>query len=139
MWERGANTPALVRLLCAYIAVGKPTVQQSLDKVLGVFQKLLASRATDPTACKLLSAIWRGFELAELQQYVGAIFNLCLTRLQTNKKIAPHLVASWTVFIGRYGVAPFLQQLDGLQVYKPQTARPRTLCWSLVFCSRALL
>lgn len=115
MWERGANTPALVRLLCAYIAVGKETVGARLEGVLGVFQKLLASRATDASACKLLSAIWRGFELAEISQYVTPIFNLCLTRLQSNKKVSAHLVATWTVFIGRFGVAALQQQLDSIQ------------------------
>ena len=99
MWERGANTPALVRLLCAYITVGKAEVGAKLPGVLGVFQKLLASKATDALACKLLSAIWRGFELSELQQYAAPIFNLCLTRLQSNKKIGPHLVSTWTVFL----------------------------------------
>jgi len=115
MWERTANTPALVRLLCAYITVGKETVGPRLEGVLGVFQKLLASRATDANACKLLSAIWRGFELAQLQQFVGPIFNLCLTRLQSNKKVSPHLVGTWAVFIGRFGVAAFQQQLEAVQ------------------------
>ena len=33
MWERPANTPALVRLVCAYIQVGKDAVAPQLDKV----------------------------------------------------------------------------------------------------------
>ena len=115
MWERGGNTPALVRLLCAYIAVGKEVVAPRLEGVLGVFQKLLASRATDASACKLLSAIWRGFELQELAQYAPPIFNLCLTRLQSNKKVGPHLVATWTTYIARFGVTAFHQQLESIQ------------------------
>lgn len=115
MWERGANTPALVRLLCAYISVGKDTVRERLEGVLGVFQKLLASRATDATACKLLSAVWRGFELAELGAYTAPIFNLCLTRLQSNKRVGPHLVGTWTVFVGRYGAPALQQQFEAIQ------------------------
>ena len=78
MWERPGNIPALVRLICAYMVKGKaqvlalPTIPggtpltapltapsqvlQRLDLVLGVFQKLLASRATDSHACKMLGA-----------------------------------------------------------------------------------
>ena len=80
MWERPANIPALVRLLCAYMAKGKATVQARLEGVLGVFQKLLASRSTDAAACRLLGSIFAAFELAELSSFVGAIFQLCLTR-----------------------------------------------------------
>ena len=115
MWERPANTPALVRLLCAYIKVGKDTVLPRLEMVLGVFQKLLASRASDGSACALLSAIWRGFEAAELSNYMGPIFSLCLTRLQSNKRVGSAMVGSWAVFIARFGVAAFQQQLEGIQ------------------------
>ena len=115
MWERPGNTPALVRLLCAYIKVGRATVLERLEMVLGVFQKLLASRASDAHACTLLSAIWRGFEPAELSNYVGPLFSLCLTRLQSNKRVAPHMIACWSVYIARYGVVAFQQQLESIQ------------------------
>lgn len=42
-------------------------VLAQLERVLGVFQKLLASRATDQQACKLLSSIFLAFDGAELQ------------------------------------------------------------------------
>ena len=54
--------------------------------MLGVFQKLLAARATDAHACALLSSIWRGFDLGEISQYLAPIFNLCLTRAGSSKK-----------------------------------------------------
>ena len=57
MWERPGNIPALVRLICAYMVKGKAQVLQRLELVLGVFQKLLASRATDGHACKMLGAL----------------------------------------------------------------------------------
>lgn len=115
MWERPANVPALVRLLCAYVTVGKEAVAPRIEGLLGVFQKLLASKATDGLACKLLSAIWRGFDAGELAQFVAPIFNLCLTRLQSNKKVAPHLVSTWSVFIGRYGAPALGAQLEAIQ------------------------
>ena len=115
MWERPANTPALVRLLCAYVKVGKAEVASRLEMVLGVFQKLLASRASDASACTLLSNIWRAFDANELTNYFGPIFSLSLTRLQSNKRVGPAMIGTWTVFIARYGVPAFQQQLEGIQ------------------------
>ncbi len=115
MWERPANIPALVRLLCAYLEKGKPTVLPKLESLLGVFQKLLASRATDAHACKLLGNLFRHLEAPELAQFAAPIFQLSLTRLQSNKKVAPHLVACWAVYVARYGAAPFRSQLDSVQ------------------------
>lgn len=115
MWERPGNIPALVRLLCAYMDKGKAHVLPQLERVLGVFQKLLASRATDQQACKLLSAIFLAFEGAELQNYLSAIFNLVLTRLQSNKKVASSVVGVWAIFVARYGAAAFEGQLNSIQ------------------------
>lgn len=115
MWERPANTPALVRLVCAYVAKGKETVGPQLEKVLGVFQKLLSSKATDGSACTLLSSIWRAFELSELAALATPIFTLCLTRLQSNKKVGAPLIACWSTYIARYGPAAFRSQLEAIQ------------------------
>lgn len=46
---------------------------------------------------------------------MAPIFTLCLTRLQTNKKIGPSLVSSWSVYIARYGAVQFRSQLEGIQ------------------------
>ena len=115
MWERPANIPALVRLIIAYMAKGKALVLAKLEGVLGVFQKLLASRATDAAACKLLSAIFSSFEAAELSQFMSPIFTLTLTRLQSNKKFGPSLVGCWAVFIARFGAPALRSTLESLQ------------------------
>lgn len=48
-WERPANVPPLVRLLQAYLAKAGPQVVAGghLPPLLGVFQKLLSSKAHD--------------------------------------------------------------------------------------------
>jgi len=115
MWERPGNVPPLVRLICAYMDKGKQAVLPKIEGVLGVFQKLLASRATDAQAAKLLASIFRCFEGGELERYVGVIFNLCLTRLQSNKKVGKDLVHCWAIFVARYGAAAFRAQLEGAQ------------------------
>jgi len=114
-WERPGNIPALVRLICAYMSKGKAQVRAELERVLGVFQKLLASRATDQQACKLLSSIFLAFEGAELQAYFRPIFDLVLKRLQSNKKVSVHVISTWAIFIARYGTAAFKGQLESIQ------------------------
>ena len=84
MWERPGNIPALVRLICAYMAKGKAHVLPQLERVLGVFQKLLSSRATDQQACKLLSNIFLAFEAAELGSYSSAISRTSLSAPRQN-------------------------------------------------------
>ena len=54
----------------------------------------LSSLLSSLQACKLLSSIFSSFEAAELQQYFAPIFNLCLTRLQSNKKVGQGLVSA---------------------------------------------
>jgi len=115
MWERPGNIPALVRLVCAYMAKGKAHVLPQLERVLGVFQKLLSVRSTDGHACRLLTSMWQVYDAAELAQYTPTIFNLCLQRLQSNKKIAPSLVSAWSVFVARYGAAALKSSLDAIQ------------------------
>ena len=115
MWERPGNVPPLVRLLCAYAAKGKALVLDKVQMVLGVFQKLLARGATDQHAARLLSALWRACELAELQQYATPIFNLCIQRAQGYKKVGPSLVSTWSVFLARYGPRALWQQLESIQ------------------------
>lgn len=44
MWERRANVPALCRLVRAFVKSGEPAVASALPSVLGIFQKLLASK-----------------------------------------------------------------------------------------------
>jgi exportin-2 (importin alpha re-exporter) len=115
MWERPGNVPPLVRLLCAYTAKGKPLVLSKLEMVLGIFQKLLARGATDAHAARLLSALWRACDLSELSQYLIPIFDLCIRRAQGYKKVGPALVATWSVFVARYGAPALRAQLEGVQ------------------------
>ncbi len=51
-----------------------------LEGVLGVFQKLLASRAHFHEAFYILNALFEFLPLAALQPFVPTIWNLLLTR-----------------------------------------------------------
>jgi exportin-2 (importin alpha re-exporter) len=59
LWERSANVPALVRLLQAYLQKAPHEIisQQKLPAVLGVFQKLIASKHTDHQGFFILNTV----------------------------------------------------------------------------------
>ena len=117
LWERKGNVPALAKLIQVYLKKGSAFVVQGnhLQPILGVFQKLLASRTTDAQACKLLSATFTAFELAELQRFAADIFGVCLRRLQSNKKVSVPMVATFSIFIARFGATTFRAQLEAMQ------------------------
>jgi exportin-2 (importin alpha re-exporter) len=95
LWENRANTPALVRLLSAYFCAGgsgaDSVVVANVDPILGVFQKLVSSRANEASAFSLATAVTSRLPLTELMKGAGGgagpsrlqiIFQLLLTKLQ---------------------------------------------------------
>ncbi|KAJ1930620.1 importin-alpha export receptor [Tieghemiomyces parasiticus] len=105
LWENSGNVPALVRLVKAYLQVGPDfVVPAHLSPVLGIFQKLLAHKATDHQAFDLLSTLWYYSPVAALQPQFKAVLTLILNRLQTRSH--PKLVRAFVYF------AAFLCALD---------------------------
>ena len=86
LWVRG-NVPALTRLMSSFIARdGALAAQEAqLLGLLGIFQHLLASKATEAYAFDLLESIISHVPSASLQPYWTPIFNLILQRLQNTK------------------------------------------------------
>lgn len=60
LWESRGNIPALVRLLRAFLSKGAQAIvaANQLAPMLGIFQHLVASKATDQHAFELLEAIY---------------------------------------------------------------------------------
>ncbi|KAI8903551.1 Cse1-domain-containing protein [Gorgonomyces haynaldii] len=87
LWENHGNVPALVSLLNAYLARGANTIvqQQQLVPILGVCQKLLASRLNDGYGFDLLNGVFKNVPSNVLAEYVKNIFILLLTRLSQSK------------------------------------------------------
>lgn len=50
-----------------------------------------------------------------VQVYFRPIFDLALKRLQSNKKVSPHVVTAWAIFVARYGCNAFKGQLEAIQ------------------------
>ncbi|KAI3653160.1 hypothetical protein MP228_002585 [Amoeboaphelidium protococcarum] len=127
LWENHGNVPALVNLLEVYLMKdsSKIVANNQLPAFLGIFQKLIASRANEAFGFELLVSIYEQVQPQFLQQYNQQIFQLLLVRLQSNKtgKFALHFV-KWSLQLfcnSRFnGVQLFCSVLDQIQPKLPQ-------------------
>ncbi|PIA15174.1 Cse1-domain-containing protein [Coemansia reversa NRRL 1564] len=87
LWDAQPNVPALVRLLQSYMQVGGAQLasENQLQPFLGVFQRLVASRANDHYAFALLLAISHFVPAASVAGFLKPVLTLCLSRLQTSR------------------------------------------------------
>ncbi|KAA6426654.1 MAG: cellular apoptosis susceptibility chromosome segregation 1 [Trebouxia sp. A1-2] len=118
-WERAGNVPALTRLMQAYLIKAAPQIvaANQLPGLLGVFQKLIASKALDHEGYKLLDSMMEHVRLDGLQQYLPTIWQLMLTRLQTAKtpKAVRGFIHFTALFIDKEGAPKVQQSLDAVQ------------------------
>ncbi|RHZ79547.1 hypothetical protein Glove_144g27 [Diversispora epigaea] len=86
-WESSANIPALVRLLHSYIYrdAASIVVSKQIEPILGIFQKLIASKTNNKYGLDLLCSIVQYIPTETLNQYIGAIISLLLRRLQNDR------------------------------------------------------
>lgn len=63
MWESKGNVPALVRLLCSIIHRGSEYIMQNnqVEPILGIFQKLLSTKAYESQGFDLLESVVSSF------------------------------------------------------------------------------
>uniref|UniRef100_A0A8C6CSC8 Exportin-2 n=1 Tax=Moschus moschiferus TaxID=68415 RepID=A0A8C6CSC8_MOSMO len=121
LWERAGNIPALVRLLQAFLERGSNTIASAAaDKIpglLGVFQKLIASKANDHQGFYLLNSIIEHMPPESVDQYRKQIFILLFQRLQNSK--TTKFIKSFLVFINlyciKYGALALQEIFDGIQ------------------------
>ncbi|ORX69547.1 Cse1-domain-containing protein [Linderina pennispora] len=87
LWDSQGNVPALVRLLQSYLQIGAAQLaqQNQLAPILGVFQKLIASKTNDHLGFNLLLAITQFTPTESFKQYLRPVLTLCLTRLQSSR------------------------------------------------------
>uniref|UniRef100_A0A7N8X746 Exportin-2 n=1 Tax=Mastacembelus armatus TaxID=205130 RepID=A0A7N8X746_9TELE len=121
LWDRTGNIPPLVRLLQAYLQKGGAVIASSAaDKVsglLGVFQKLIASRANDHQGFYLLSSIIEHMPPESITQYRKHIFILLFQRLQNSK--TTKFIKGFLVFVNlycvKYGAIALQEIFDSIQ------------------------
>ncbi|BFZ62404.1 importin-alpha export receptor [Saitoella coloradoensis] len=87
LWDSRGNIPPLVRLLQAFLLRGGNVVVENnqLQGILGIFQKLVASKLNDHYGFDLLETVFASVPVAALQPFVKQIFLLLLTRLNSSK------------------------------------------------------
>ena len=98
-WDRQANIPALVRLLDAYLKAAPAQIAQLgyLTGVLGVFQKLVSSKAHDHQGFYILNAFAKSLELSVWGAHLATIWQVLFQRLQTSK--TPKFCRGFVVFL----------------------------------------
>merc|ERR1711970_1426530 len=74
LWERPANIHPLVRLLQAFISRGPGQVTEQISGLLGVFQKLIASKSNDHEGFYLLQSMIEHMSPEALTSYMKQVF-----------------------------------------------------------------
>lgn len=87
LWESKGSVPALVRLLSSMVSRGATDMATSnqLEPVLGIFQKLVSSKANESHAFDLLECVVSSFAPTVLEPYWAPIIQIMLTRLDKSR------------------------------------------------------
>lgn len=66
LWESKGNVPALVRLLTSLIPRGVDTITKNnqLEPILGIFQKLISSKANESYSFDLIESVLESFPVS---------------------------------------------------------------------------
>ena len=119
LWERTGNVPALVRLLQAFIekAPADVTKDDRIMSLLGVFQKLIASKANDHEGFYLLGSLVEFLEAPALAPQLKSVFIILFQRLQSSKttKYVKGLLVFFSLFAGKYGGSALVETVDSIQ------------------------
>ena len=117
LWERKGNIPALSRLLTAYLSKGPNDVVLHLLGILGVFQKLVSSKANEQFAFDLLRGIVTYLPQESFMPRMKDILQILMMKLQHSKtpKYVGNLTHFFALFIGKFGSQAYLDQLNQLQ------------------------
>jgi len=118
-WERKGNIPALTRLLSAYIQQAADDVvrENYFTKILGVWQKLISSKANEQCSFELLKAVVLFVPQNALNSAVPQILNIILTRLHKAKtdRFSKLVSNFFALFVGKYGAQLFFDELNKIQ------------------------
>ncbi|KAG6546655.1 hypothetical protein Mapa_011844 [Marchantia paleacea] len=119
LWQRSANVPALVRLLQAYLQNAPQEFNQAsqLNTVLGVFEKLVASRSTDHQGFYILNTVIESLSYHTFAQYVPQIWGILFTRLQRERtvKFIKSLIIFMSLFAVKHGHALLTDSINAVQ------------------------
>mmetsp|Transcript_36824 Transcript_36824/g.77254 ORF Transcript_36824/g.77254 Transcript_36824/m.77254 type:complete len:992 (-) Transcript_36824:111-3086(-) len=117
LWERKGNVPALTRLLTAYLSKGPNDLVPHLLGILGVFQKLVSSKANEQYAFDLLRGIAMYMPPEAFLPRMKDILQILMMKLQQSKtpKYVNLITHFFALFVGKFGSQAYLDQLNQLQ------------------------
>lgn len=118
LWERPGNVPALARLLVAFVARGGRQVEpERVNALLGVFQKLVASKSSDLYGFQLLGGCVEFLSREQLQPHLRQVFVLLFQRLTSSKtaKFVRGLLVFFNVFVLAYSASELVRLVDDIQ------------------------
>lgn len=122
MVEHGRSLTDLI-VVCwqAYMRKAPADVAQSVQGILGVFQKLISSRTTESFGFSLLRGLFGFMPHEAYGNYLNEIIKILMIRLQSRMSgrnasgYAKDLIYTVSVLIGKLGPNAFLGALEGLQ------------------------
>ncbi|SCU95530.1 LADA_0G16094g1_1 [Lachancea dasiensis] len=116
VWEMKGNIPAVTRLLKDIIRVD-PNAYPDLVPVLGVFQRLIASKTYDVNGLELLEYIISFMPMEKVQPYMKQIAVLLLQRLQNSRteKYIKKFVVFLSILAHRRGSDLIVDFIDEVQ------------------------
>ncbi|ROT71296.1 exportin-2 [Penaeus vannamei] len=119
LWERPGYVVPMVRLLQAYIekAHGQIVQMGKLEAVLGVFNKLNASKTNDHEGFYLVQCMLLHMPKEVLDSYWNQIFAIMFRRLTSSKttKYVKSLLVFFSLFACQHSGARLIQIIDSLQ------------------------
>ena len=141
-WERPGYVPALTPLIVGFMhtaaehIVANEQVRQhspalcqdvelsarlvwaeQIQPVLGVFQKLIASKANDHHGFALITGMMRSLPLAAIQPYLATVFQLLFQRLSSLKthKFVRGFIGFMSVVVCSHGAAQLFELVNAVQ------------------------
>ncbi|KAK0159600.1 hypothetical protein PV327_010696 [Microctonus hyperodae] len=119
LFERQENIQSLNRLLQAFVSHGSHQIiaQDRTNGLLGVFQKLIASKLNDHEGFLLMQSIIEHFPPNILETYMKQVFVLLFQRLSSSKttKFTKGLIVFFAYYIIRYGATNLIKIIDQIQ------------------------
>lgn len=118
MWERRGYIPGMVQYIETYMQKCKDNVvaNNQMSPILGVFQKLIASKASDHHGLRLITTMFETYDMGVMSLFVSDIFRALMFRLSKAKtvKYVKNLLCCLSTFLLRYGVDAMKSAFDSV-------------------------
>lgn len=119
LWDRPGNVTPLIRLITAFIKQGSAQIAAlgKLNAVLGVFQKMIASKSNDHEGFYLMQNLLTYYPMSELQPSMRQIFALLFQRLSLSKttKYVRGIIVFFCYYTAKLGATALVELIDQIQ------------------------